>query len=434
MTSKLWIAAALAALAGCSGQDGAEPQAATELRGVATDQASQRFYEARDWALAWSGEDKARALDEAIAGADRHGMDPESLRPRIANGASPAARDAALTKAALAYASALARGRTDPARLHEVYEIPRPNPDLAAGLARALDGGDLKAWLEGLAPQDAEYRALSNAYVETRRRIAAPNARPPASLLADAVTLAVNLERRRWLDRAPPATRIDVDTGAAMLAYVRDNRIVDSRRVVVGQPGKETPSLASPMVRLVANPTWTVPTSIQREEIEPRGAGYMARHNMAYRGRAIVQESGPTNSLGLVKFDMRNTHAIYLHDTPAKGLFGADERHRSHGCVRVMDALGFASMIARDGGVLEQWTRAQRRERNEEGEEDYVERAIDLPRPIPVRLLYHTAHVANGRVVILADAYGWDDAVARALGLPVGPRRAARARFEDLGP
>src|SRR3546814_1240384 len=31
--------------------------------------------------------------------------------------------------------------------------------------------------------------------------------------------LAINLERLRWLDRTPPATRIDVNTAAAMLAY-----------------------------------------------------------------------------------------------------------------------------------------------------------------------------------------------------------------------
>jgi L,D-transpeptidase YcbB len=431
---KIWIAAVLVALAGCTVQKAGPPEATAELRAAATGEQAKRFYQARGWALAWTGEGSARALEDAIGEAERHGLDPESLRPRIANGASPAARDAALTQAALTYAEALARGRTDPARLRAIYEIPRPNPDLAAGLARALEGNNLQDWLERLAPQDDDYRALSGAYLEARRRIAAANGRPAPALLADAVTLAVNLERRRWLEREPPATRIDVDTGAAMLFYIRDNQIADSRRVVVGQPGNETPSLASPMVRLVANPTWTVPTSIQRNEIEPRGRGYMARNNMEYRGRAIVQASGPRNSLGLVKFDMRNTHAIYLHDTPAKGLFGADERHRSHGCVRVMDALGFAQLIARDEGVLDQWTRAQRRERNEEGEEQYEERAIDLPRPIPVRLLYHTAHVENGRVVITRDAYGWDEAVARALGLPAGARRAARARYNDIGP
>lgn len=434
MRLNLLIAAGVLALAGCQNSTaGGDPGVAAELRTAARDPRVRQFYEARSWATAWTDQ-SAERLGAAIGDAERHGLDPEALQPRIANGASPAARDSALTLAALTYADALARGRTDPARLRTIYEIPRPNPDLAAGLARALDGNDVVGWLNGLAPQDEEYRALSGAYLQKRREIAAANGRPAPELIADAVTLAVNLERRRWLDRAPAPTRIDVDTGAATLAYFRDNRLADSRRVVVGQVGKETPSLASPMVRLIANPTWTVPVSIQRNEIEPRGRGYMARNRMAFRGRAIVQAPGPHNSLGLVKFDLRNTHAIYLHDTPAKGLFGADERHRSHGCVRVMDALGFAQLIARDEGVLDQWTSAQRRGRGEDGQEEYRERPINLPRPIPVRLLYHTAHVENGRVVIVRDVYGWDEAVARALGLPAGPRRAARGRYNDLGP
>ena len=48
-------------------------------------------------------------------------------------------------------------------------------------------------------------------------------------------TLAVNLERRRWLVRQPPATRIDVNTGGAVLAYWRDGQLANQRRVVVGQ-------------------------------------------------------------------------------------------------------------------------------------------------------------------------------------------------------
>jgi len=429
---RLCIAAALAALTGCSdpGQP-AEAGAAAELRQAARDPRAQRFYEARGWRPAWTDE-RAAALDAAIGDAERHGLDPESLVPRFPNGASPGARDAARTMAALDYASALARGRTDPKRLGEVYEIPRPDPDLAAGLARAADGGDLGAWLASLAPQDEEYRALSAAYLEARRQIAAAGARPPAAALANARTLAVNLERRRWLERTPPETRIDVDTGAAMLSYIRDNEVADRRRVVVGRPTNETPALASPMVRLVANPTWTVPRSIQQREIEPKGAGYMARNNMEWRDGQIVQAPGPRNSLGLVKFDMQNTHAIYLHDTPAKGLFGADERHRSHGCVRVFDALGFARLIAEHEGVLAQWERARARDDDEEAEHE--EAFVSLPRPIPVRLLYHTARVENGQVVIVPDIYGWDDSVARALGLPAGPRRAARVQAGDVGP
>src|SRR5206468_11903265 len=124
---------------------------------------------------------------------------------------------------------------------------------------------------------------------------------------------------------------------------------------VAGEPGRETPELASPMFRLVANPTWTVPHSIESEVDDP---AKMQRLHMEWRNGSIVQDSGPTNSLGLVKFDLRNDQQIYLHDTPAKALFARPERHRSHGCVRVFDALGFAAMIAEDENVLDDWNSA----------------------------------------------------------------------------
>ena len=239
-------------------------------------------------------------------------------------------------------------------------------------------------------------------------------------------TLAVNLERRRWLPREAPPTRVDVNTAATMLTFWRDGRAADRRKVVAGQPGNETPELGSPMFRLVANPTWTVPESIAEEEILPKGPGYMARNNMTMRDGMIVQESGPDNALGEVKFDMRNDHAIYLHDTPAKALFGQEERHRSHGCVRVQDALGFARMIAEQEGILPQWERALAT-----GEETFVA----LPREIPVRLLYHTAFVdEGGQLRFRPDVYGWDDDVAEALGLPARERGAQPGHVTDVGP
>ena len=36
--------------------------------------------------------------------------------------------------------------------------------------------------------------------------------------------LAVNLERRRWLNRQAPATRIDVNTAATVLTYWKDGQ------------------------------------------------------------------------------------------------------------------------------------------------------------------------------------------------------------------
>jgi murein L,D-transpeptidase YcbB/YkuD len=425
----LWLAAILVPLAACqnhpaapaAGTSGVDPVA---LHAAASDPRLARFYQSRGWRAAWTPASEA-ALRAAIGAAGRHALDAQDFLRPLARAGAPAAHDAALSLAALAYASALASGRVDPGRLHHVYTVPRPRADLAAGLERALAEQRLGPWLESLAPQDAEYKALADAWQQARAEIARAGGNAPAALVVRARTLAVNLERRRWLERTPPATRIDVNTAAATLAYWRDGALADSRRAVVGEPGRETPELGSPLYRLAANPTWTIPRSIEGE-VSAKGAAYLARNRIARRDGWLVQESGPRNSLGLVKFDLRNDQEIYLHDTPAKALFAQPDRHESHGCVRVHDALGFAELLAADQCVGDAWHRARAT-----GEENFV----PLPRPIPVRLLYQTAFLANGAVAIVADAYGWDEEVAEALGLPPRPRTAAQRRAErDLGP
>jgi murein L,D-transpeptidase YcbB/YkuD len=164
----------------------------------------------------------------------------------------------------------------------------------------------------------------------------------PAAPRERAVVLAVNMERRRWLPRQPEATRIDVNTAGTFLKYIRENQVVDQRVVVVGEPGWETPQLGSPMFRLVANPNWTVPESIEKDELAKLSPAQLQRKNMARENGRIVQQPGPDNALGQVKFDLKNDEAIYLHDTPAKAFFGRPQRHLSHGCIRVQDAIGFA--------------------------------------------------------------------------------------------
>ena len=427
-------------------------------------------------------------LRDAIANAPANGLKPELFL----KGGEKAA---ALTQAALKYASALANGYSDPTQLHEVYTIPRQAVDVRPGLQQALQNGDVKSWLDSLAPQTDEYRALSQAHLhflqlaakgqfqpvsegksikpgsrdprmaqvvaamqalgyldapqqadaQKGKQSAASN--PPAvysdGLVAavkklqgdygfkqdgiiggntlDALNagpayrareLAVAMERLRWLPRNPPATRIDVNTAASSLDYWRDGQHVDHRKVVEGEADKPTPQLQAPIVRLVANPTWTVPKGIGATELATKSQGWLQDNGFVLKGDQYVQQSGPKNSLGLVKFDMDDKEAIYLHDTPAKALFGMDDRHRSHGCVRIENAIQFATALAEQEGVLDQFQKAMQQK---------DETFIKLPNPIPVRLLYETAFWDGSNVQFRQDVYGWDDNVAKALGLEPGP-------------
>lgn len=238
--------------------------------------------------------------------------------------------------------------------------------------------------------------------------------------------LAIAMERLRWLVHDPPATRIDVNTAASLLDYWRDGTLKQQLRVINGQPGKwTTPQIQAPLFQLVANPYWRVPDSISGDELSKKSAAYLAANKFTWKDRRMIQLPGPKNSLGIVKFDMRDRQDIYLHDTPFKSWFASAERHRSHGCVRVQNALDFAFELAAQDGIRDKFEEAMAG-----GDETYVK----LRAEIPVRLLYHTAFWDGSRVRFVMDVYGWDDDVARALGLERGARRAAYRPGEDLGP
>ena len=238
--------------------------------------------------------------------------------------------------------------------------------------------------------------------------------------------IAINMERLRWLQRDAPATRIDVNTAATFLDYWRDGRHIDHRKVVAGEPDKQTPQIQAPFSQLVANPKWRVPDSIAAKELATKSSGWLQANNFSVENGHYVQESGPKNSLGLVKFDMQDSQQIYMHDTPAKALFEMPERHRSHGCVRVENALDFAALLTNEDNVFDQF-----RDALSSGEEKWVK----LKTEIPVRLLYHTAFFDGARVQFRPDVYGWDDDVAMALGLVRGaPRKPVQQHGEDIGP
>ena len=101
-----------------------------------------------------------------------------------------------------------------------------------------------------------------------------------------------------------------------------------------------------------------MPKGIGEKELADKSPSYLQDNGFVLKDGQYVQQSGPKNSLGLVKFDMKDDEAIYLHDTPAKSAFALSDRHRSHGCVRVENAMQFATALAQQEGILDKFQKA----------------------------------------------------------------------------
>ena len=124
----------------------------------------------------------------------------------------------------------------------------------------------------------------------------------------------------------------------------------------------------------------------------------------------IRQRPGAGNALGDVKFMFPNQHAIYLHDTPSRGLFSRDRRAFSHGCVRVQDPWAFAeALLTEEPG----WDRARLYSLR-----GGTERNVVLDNRVPVHLTYFTARVTDaGELIMAGDLYGHQQRTVDALGL-----------------
>ena len=150
-----------------------------------------------------------------------------------------------------------------------------------------------------------------------------------------------------------------------------------------------------------------MPKGIGAKELADKGQAWLRDNDFVMKNGQYVQQSGDKNSLGLVKFDMKDDEAIYLHDTPAKAVFALPDRHRSHGCVRVENAVQFAPRLPARKAYPTNSNKAMQKD---------DEAFIKLPRQIPVRLLYQTAFWDGSRIQFRPDIYGWDENIAKALG------------------
>ena len=216
-----------------------------------------------------------------------------------------------------------------------------------------------------------------------------------------------------------------VNIPAAAVESIENGQVRRRYTAVVGKAERASPTVETRITNINFNPTWTVPTSIIKKDIIPKmqkDRNYLTRSKIRIldgRGNEINprsidwntekatnftlrQDPGVGNSLGQVRIDMPNNLAVYMHDTPSKGLFAGDNRFHSSGCVRVEDVRDLSTwLLSGNGG----WSRAETDQAIAEGER----KDVRLARPVGVAWTYFTGYgMPDGSAHFRSDIYDLD--------------------------
>lgn len=244
----------------------------------------------------------------------------------------------------------------------------------------------------------------------------------------------VAMERERWTNQPRGERHIWVNLTDFSAAIMDNDRVTFQTRSVIGAAdrSRQTPEFSDMMNHMVINPSWYVPRSIIVGEYLPAlqrnpnalshmvitdSGGRTVNRSSAnfsnYTARtfpfAMRQPPSNSNALGLVKFMFPNQYNIYLHDTPAKSLFGRDIRAFSHGCVRLNDPFDFAyALLAAQTDDPEGFFQQRLRTGSET--------RVNLDDPVPIHLVYRTAFThTTGQLQFRRDVYNRDSRIWEAL-------------------
>jgi L,D-transpeptidase YcbB len=206
---------------------------------------------------------------------------------------------------------------------------------------------------------------------------------------------------------------------AAQIEAIENGVAVSRHTAVVGKPDRPSPDINSRIVEVNFNPFWTVPVSIVRRDLipkmqaepdyltenririyDPKGneltpaqINWYSEEAVNYRFR---QDPGDFNSLGSIRINFPNKHAVYMHDTPLKNLFGEDFRFHSSGCVRVQNVRELVNWLLVE---TPKWSREEVDAAIKSG--DRVDARI--ARPVPLYWVYVTAWATPDGVTQFRD-------------------------------
>lgn len=241
-----------------------------------------------------------------------------------------------------------------------------------------------------------------------------------------------------------PKKYLRINIAEYRLRYYENDSLRSDHNIVVGKFENQTPELTSSLRRIIVYPNWNVPYSISTKEILPavkRNVDYLAKHDYkVYRGNKevdpytvnwkqygvssfpfrIVQQPGPKNSLGIIKFDFHNEHSVYFHDTPAKSLFSLPVRAFSHGCMRTHRPVELGETILHFDSLS---PRKYNKFRPDSLDSIYAlpdslmfenfNREVKLLDPVPIYIEYESVSREGERMVLHIDIYGRDEEFLR---------------------
>jgi len=230
----------------------------------------------------------------------------------------------------------------------------------------------------------------------------------------------LNMKRWRWLPRSLGKRYLLVNTAGYELFLFEQGRPRLAMRVITGRPEHPTPIFRNVLSNVIINPYWYVPKRIVLEDLIPKQLRN-PRFFSANRIRILTslkpdakeldpasidwssltpehfpyvfrQDPGPYNSLGRIKFHLKNNYNIYLHDTPQRYLFDISTRAFSSGCVRVEEPRQLAHYLLSED---QNWSRDKLEQAIRSGDTLNV----SLNKPVPIYLVYWTAWVGPDQAV-----------------------------------
>lgn len=312
------------------------------------------------------------------------------------------------------------RGRVDPDKLSTYYDFKRKTINLVGTLDQLSASTDLTSVIQQFTPDNEKFGQLA---IELQWLRSAPRSDNTAANINKVI---VAMEELRWLPQEFPNRYVFINQPAYMAYYHENGQLALSMKAVIGQENHQTNFFNATIKTVEFNPDWGVPQSIIKNEMLPRlrrDPSYLDREGyvVSVKGKtmpsakvdwsqplvniSVVQPPGPDNALGRLKILFPNSHDIYMHDTPARGKFAAQDRMFSHGCVRLQNPQAMAAAVLKTSVDFVDQQIA-----------DGAKKDMPVPEQLPVYVAYFTAWpTADGIVRYYDDVYNRDSETLGAL-------------------